>query len=183
MAFSLSCVVPFTALQAADVVVVVAGCDAALPGVIAGLVEAPVVAIPTSTGPAAALQGLGSLVSCVSSCVPGVTVVNIDGGVQAAVIAARILRTVAARMRRFTDASVHSAAPAPALPVAHGNGNGVHGNGNGNGQVASGNGATSYGNGAGYHSNGTQYAGAFSAAVNNAVAFEAQAPNTPILIS
>jgi phosphoribosylcarboxyaminoimidazole (NCAIR) mutase len=110
------------ALQAADVVVVIAGLDSGLPGVVCGLVDAPVIAVPTSNGASNSLQGLSNLVAAVSSCAPGVSVVNIDGTVSAAVMAARMLRTAAARVEKLTAAAAAAAAPAAAAP-ANGNGN------------------------------------------------------------
>ena len=77
-------------LRAARVVVVVAGMDAAIPSVVAGLVSSPVIAVPTSTGYGAAFEGLAPLLSMLNACAPGVSVVNIDNGFgagyQAAVI-------------------------------------------------------------------------------------------------
>jgi hypothetical protein len=68
------------AVRAADVVVVVAGTDGALPAVVAGLVEAPVIAVPTSVGYGAALGGITPLLSALVASSPGVSVVNIDNG-------------------------------------------------------------------------------------------------------
>lgn len=79
-------------LAAADVVVVVAGMEATLPTVVAGLVPAPVVAVPTSVGYGAAFDGLAALLSTLTSCAPGISVVNIDNGFGAAMVARRILR-------------------------------------------------------------------------------------------
>lgn len=79
-------------LAAADVVVVVAGMEATLPTVVAGLVGAPIVAVPTSVGYGAAFEGLAALLSTLTSCAPGVAVVNIDNGFGAAMLALRILR-------------------------------------------------------------------------------------------
>lgn len=79
-------------LEAADVVVAVAGMEGALPTAVAGLVSAPVVAVPTSVGYGAAFDGLAALLSMLTSCAPGVVVVNIDGGFSAALAARRILR-------------------------------------------------------------------------------------------
>ena len=67
-------------LQKAQVLVVVAGMDAALVGVVSGLVSAPVIAVPTSTGYGASFDGLAPLLSMLNSCAPGVSVVNIDNG-------------------------------------------------------------------------------------------------------
>ena len=67
-------------LQKARVLVVVAGMDAALVGVVSGLVSVPVIAVPTSTGYGASFDGLAPLLSMLNSCAPGVSVVNIDNG-------------------------------------------------------------------------------------------------------
>jgi pyridinium-3,5-biscarboxylic acid mononucleotide synthase len=77
-------------LRAARVIVVVAGMDGALPSVVAGLVSAPVVAVPTSIGYGAAFEGLAALLSMLNSCTPGVAVVNIDNGYGAGHLAAQI---------------------------------------------------------------------------------------------
>jgi NCAIR mutase (PurE)-related protein len=79
-------------LQAADVLVVVAGMEGALPSLVAGMVAAPVVAVPTSVGYGAAFEGLAALLGMLNSCAVGVSVVNIDNGFGAGVLAARILR-------------------------------------------------------------------------------------------
>ncbi len=79
-------------LAAAAVVIVIAGMEGALPSVVAGLVDRPVIAVPTSTGYGAALHGLTALLAMLSSCAAGFTVVNIDNGFGAAVAAARINR-------------------------------------------------------------------------------------------
>jgi NCAIR mutase (PurE)-related protein len=77
-------------LRRARVVVVVAGMDGALPSVVAGLVAAPVVAVPTSVGYGAAFGGLAPLLTMLNSCAPGVAVVNIDNGYGAGHLAAQI---------------------------------------------------------------------------------------------
>ena len=77
-------------LRAADVVVVAAGMDAALVPVVAGLVAAPVVAGPTSTGYGASFDGVAALLAMLNSCAPGVGVVNIDNGYGAGHLAAQI---------------------------------------------------------------------------------------------
>jgi len=77
-------------LRAASVVVVVAGMDGALPSVVAGLIAAPVVAVPTSVGYGAAFEGLAPLLTMLNSCAPGVAVVNIDNGYGAGHLAAQI---------------------------------------------------------------------------------------------
>jgi pyridinium-3,5-biscarboxylic acid mononucleotide synthase len=80
-------------LERADCVVVVAGQDAALASVVGGLVAAPVIGVPTSTGYGAAFSGLTALLSMLCSCAAGVAVVNIDDGLGAGTIAARIARS------------------------------------------------------------------------------------------
>jgi NCAIR mutase (PurE)-related protein len=77
-------------LRRARVVVVAAGMDGALPSVVAGLVAAPVVALPTSVGYGAAFGGIAPLLSMLNSCSPGVAVVNIDNGYGAGHLAAQI---------------------------------------------------------------------------------------------
>nr|WP_098485604.1 nickel pincer cofactor biosynthesis protein LarB [Georgenia soli] len=77
-------------LRAAAAVVVVAGMDGALPGVVAGLVSAPVVAVPTSVGYGAAFEGLAPLLTMLNACAPGVGVVNIDNGYGGGHLAAQI---------------------------------------------------------------------------------------------
>jgi len=77
-------------LRAARVIVVVAGMDGALPALVAGLVGAPVVAVPTSTGYGASFEGLAPLLTMLNSCAPGVAVVNIDNGYGAGHLAAQI---------------------------------------------------------------------------------------------
>lgn len=80
-------------LRAVDVVVVVAGMEGALASVVGGLVAVPVIAVPTSTGYGAALEGVTALLAMLSSCAAGVTVVNIDSGFGAAMAAYRLTRT------------------------------------------------------------------------------------------
>jgi pyridinium-3,5-biscarboxylic acid mononucleotide synthase len=80
-------------IAAADVVVVVAGMDGALPSVVAGLTDRLVVAVPTSVGYGAAFEGLAALLTMLTACAPGVLVVNIDNGFGAGVAAARIARS------------------------------------------------------------------------------------------
>jgi len=86
-------------LRAADIVVVVAGMEGALASVVAGLVAAPVIAVPTSTGYGAALDGVTALLAMLSSCANGVTVVNIDSGFSAAMAAHRLAMTIEAARR------------------------------------------------------------------------------------
>jgi NCAIR mutase (PurE)-related protein len=76
----------------ADVIVVVAGMDGALPSVVTGLVDVPVIGLPTSVGYGVAAGGHAALNTMLSSCAPGMAVVNIDNGVGAGAMAARIAR-------------------------------------------------------------------------------------------
>jgi NCAIR mutase (PurE)-related protein len=87
------------ALEATDVVIVVAGMEGALPSVVAGLTSKPVVAVPTSVGYGASFEGLAALLAMLASCAPGVAVVNIDNGFGAALVAHRIVRVVAQAAR------------------------------------------------------------------------------------
>ncbi|WP_433496571.1 nickel pincer cofactor biosynthesis protein LarB [Sphaerimonospora sp. CA-214678] len=79
-------------LRAADSVIVIAGMEGALASVIGGLVETPVIAVPTSTGYGAALEGVTALLAMLTSCAAGITVVNIDSGFGAAMAAFRLTR-------------------------------------------------------------------------------------------
>lgn len=77
-------------LQRANVLIVVAGMEGALPGVVAGLVARPVVAVPTSIGYGAAFGGIAALLAMLNSCAGGLTVVNIDNGFGAGFAASQI---------------------------------------------------------------------------------------------
>ena len=79
-------------IREAKVIVVVAGMDAALPSVLAGLVSVPVIAVPTSAGYGASFEGLAALLAMLNSCAPGVAVVNIDNGFGAGYLAAQMNR-------------------------------------------------------------------------------------------
>jgi pyridinium-3,5-biscarboxylic acid mononucleotide synthase len=79
-------------LDAAAVVIVVAGMEGALPSVVGGLVSKPVIAVPTSIGYGASFQGLAALLGMLNSCAAGVTVVNIDNGFGAGFAASLINR-------------------------------------------------------------------------------------------
>lgn len=79
-------------LDEARVIVVVAGMDGALPSVIGGLVDAPVIAVPTSVGYGASFGGLAALLTMLNTCAPGVAVVNIDNGFGAGTMAHSINR-------------------------------------------------------------------------------------------
>jgi NCAIR mutase (PurE)-related protein len=82
-------------LTAADVIVVVAGMDGALPSVVGGLVDCPVIAVPTSVGYGAAFQGVAPLLTMLNACSANVVVVNIDSGFKGGYVAALIARRVA----------------------------------------------------------------------------------------
>jgi pyridinium-3,5-biscarboxylic acid mononucleotide synthase len=77
-------------IRRATVVIVAAGMEGALPSVVGGLVEAPVIAVPTSVGYGASYQGIAALLGMLNSCASGVAVVNIDNGFGAACLASRI---------------------------------------------------------------------------------------------
>ena len=79
-------------LYAANVLIVVAGMEGALPGVVGGLVDKPVIAVPTSVGYGVSFQGLSALLTMLNSCVPGLAVVNIDNGFGAGYLAGMINR-------------------------------------------------------------------------------------------
>jgi hypothetical protein len=80
------------ALRRAAVIIVVAGMDGALPSVVGGLVDVPVIAVPTSVGYGASFGGVAALLAMLNSCASGVLVVNIDNGFGAAAAATRINR-------------------------------------------------------------------------------------------
>lgn len=81
-------------LDAADVVVAVAGMEGALPTVVAGLTSLPVIAVPTSVGYGASFGGLAALLGMLTSCAHGIVVTNIDNGFGAAMTVLRILRLI-----------------------------------------------------------------------------------------
>jgi NCAIR mutase (PurE)-related protein len=78
-------------IHSARVVIVVAGMEGALPSVVAGLVRAPVIGVPTSVGYGAALEGVTALLAMMTACAPGIGVVNIDNGFGAAALAHKIV--------------------------------------------------------------------------------------------
>jgi NCAIR mutase (PurE)-related protein len=81
-------------LQGANVIIVVAGMEGALAGVVGGLVDCPVIAVPTSVGTGTGFGGIAALLTMLNSCASGVTVVNIDNGFSAAVTATLINRKI-----------------------------------------------------------------------------------------
>ncbi|MGB3241159.1 MAG: nickel pincer cofactor biosynthesis protein LarB [Geitlerinemataceae cyanobacterium] len=89
-------------LSTADVLIVVAGMEGALPSVVGGLVDCPVIAVPTSVGYGAHFGGIAPLLTMLNSCASGIGVVNIDNGFGAAVLACQILRTAGKLGNRST---------------------------------------------------------------------------------
>jgi hypothetical protein len=89
-------------IRTCSVLVVVAGMEGALPSAVAGLVDLPVIAVPTSVGYGASFDGIAALLGMVNSCASGVTVVNIDNGFGAACAADAILRL---SEKRLTEAA------------------------------------------------------------------------------
>lgn len=90
-------------LWSARVVIVVAGMEGALPSVIAGMVDRPIVAVPTSVGYGAAFGGLAALLGMLNSCAAGVSVVNIDNGFGAANVASKINQLETTSMESASD--------------------------------------------------------------------------------
>jgi pyridinium-3,5-biscarboxylic acid mononucleotide synthase len=88
--------------QGVDAIVVAAGMDGALPSVVAGLVDVPVIGLPTSVGYGLGGGGLAALLSMLQTCAPGLVVVNIDNGIGAGATAALFANRVAAARRRAT---------------------------------------------------------------------------------
>jgi len=82
-------------LRRVEALVVIAGMEGALPTAVAGLVDTPLVAVPTSTGYGSAFEGITALAAMTASCAPGVSVVGIDNGYGAACATLRILRGAA----------------------------------------------------------------------------------------
>ncbi len=81
-------------IRQADVVIVVAGMEAALPSVVGGLVACPVIAVPTSVGYGSHLGGIAALLGMLNSCAANVTVVNIDAGFKAGYVASLMVKTM-----------------------------------------------------------------------------------------
>ena len=79
-------------LSQAELLIVVAGMEGALPSVLAGLTDRPILCVPTSIGYGASLGGLTALFSMLNSCAPGLAVLNIDNGFGAAAFAAKLLK-------------------------------------------------------------------------------------------
>ena len=81
-------------LLESKVIIAVAGMEGALPSVIGGLVDIPIIAVPTSIGYGASFQGLTALLAMLNSCAPGISVVNIDNGFGAGYLAANIIMSI-----------------------------------------------------------------------------------------
>ena len=81
-------------LQKARVMIVVAGMEGALPSVVGGMTQCPIIAVPTSVGYGTSMQGITALLAMLNTCVPGITVVNIDNGFGAAYAASLINRQI-----------------------------------------------------------------------------------------
>ncbi len=79
-------------IKKASVIIVVAGMEGALASVVGGLVDVPVIAVPTSTGYGSSYDGLSALLSMLNSCAPGISVVNIDNGFGAGYLAAMMMK-------------------------------------------------------------------------------------------
>ena len=87
------------AIRKADVVIAAAGMEGALGSVLAGLVESPLVAVPTSVGYGASFGGVAPLLAMLNSCAEGMSVVNIDNGFGAGVLACRMIRMLERRIK------------------------------------------------------------------------------------
>ncbi|NLG49868.1 MAG: nickel pincer cofactor biosynthesis protein LarB [Chloroflexi bacterium] len=90
-----------------DVIIVAAGMDGALPSVVSGLVNVPVIGLPTSVGYGMGGQGQGALMAMLQTCSPGLTVVNIDNGIGAGAMAGLIANRVAAARAASSQGSQH----------------------------------------------------------------------------
>jgi len=107
-------------LLEANVLVVVAGMEGALPSVVGGLVARPVIAVPTSVGYGASFGGIAPLLTMLNSCAAGIAVVNIDNGFGAGFIASLINRTGSITKGdggRQESALIHDTTPAPDLRI------------------------------------------------------------------
>jgi NCAIR mutase (PurE)-related protein len=81
-------------LKEADIVIVIAGMEGALPSVVAGLIDTPIIAVPTSVGYGASFKGIAPLLTMLNSCAPGISVVNIDNGYNAGFFAAAVIKKI-----------------------------------------------------------------------------------------
>lgn len=105
-------------LDQASVIIAVAGMEGALPSVVGGLVECPVIAVPTSIGYGAHFDGLASLLAMLNSCASGIGVVNIDNGFGAGYLASSIIRQIERGDRKEATSTESCATPhRPHRPV------------------------------------------------------------------
>jgi len=81
-------------LKEADIAIVIAGMEGALPSVVAGLVDTPIIAVPTSVGYGASFKGIAPLLTMLNSCAPGISVMNIDDGYSAGFFAAAVIKKI-----------------------------------------------------------------------------------------
>ncbi len=81
-------------LKNADIAIVIAGMEGALPSVIAGLIDTPIIAVPTSVGYGASFKGIAPLLTMLNSCAPGICVMNIDNGYSAGFFAAAVIKKI-----------------------------------------------------------------------------------------
>ncbi|HKP94898.1 MAG TPA: nickel pincer cofactor biosynthesis protein LarB [Fibrobacteria bacterium] len=101
------------ALRRASVIIAVAGMEGALPSVVAGLVDKPVIGVPTSIGYGASMKGLAALLAILNSCASGLTVVNIDNGFGAGFAAAQMLRLAQGASARKGSGALRRAGKSP----------------------------------------------------------------------
>jgi NCAIR mutase (PurE)-related protein len=81
-------------LKGADIAIVIAGMEGALPSVVAGLIDTPIIAVPTSVGYGASFKGIAPLLTMLNSCAPGICVMNIDSGYNAGFFAAAVIKKI-----------------------------------------------------------------------------------------
>lgn len=81
-------------LKGADIAIVIAGMEGALPSVVAGLIDTPIIAVPTSVGYGASFKGIAPLLTMLNSCAPGICVMNIDSGYSAGFFAAAVIKKI-----------------------------------------------------------------------------------------
>ncbi len=91
------------AMKSARVIVVAAGMEGALPSVVGGMTDRPIVAVPTSAGYGTSFGGLTALLAMLNSCVPGIAVMNIDNGFGAGCLAHKINMLTVPSRRRDSD--------------------------------------------------------------------------------
>jgi NCAIR mutase (PurE)-related protein len=87
-------------IKEADIGIVIAGMEGALPSVVAGLVDTPIIAVPTSVGYGVSFKGIAPLLTMLNSCAPGISVVNIDNGYSAGFFAAAIIKKIRGNKNR-----------------------------------------------------------------------------------